>query len=91
MYTLYHESFKVEKFHGFRGFLHVRETFLFVRFRKSFFVKVCAYSLPQNFSASKLSWYIVCFKVVITCEMLGCCAGNAFGDVLRRRNMKMPR
>ena len=23
------------------------------------FVKVCVYNLPQNFSASKLSWYMV--------------------------------
>ena len=28
-YTVNHESFKAEKFHGFRGFLCVHETFLY--------------------------------------------------------------
>ena len=27
--TVYHESFEAEKFHGFRGFLHVCKTFLY--------------------------------------------------------------
>ena len=26
---IYHESFEAEKFCGFRGFLHIRETFLY--------------------------------------------------------------
>ena len=30
-----------------------------MRFRKSFFTKICVYNLPRNFSALKLSWYAV--------------------------------
>ena len=68
--TVYHESFKAEKFCGFRAFcmsvkvfyMNVQDGFKgkYGRFRKRFFVKVCLYNLLQNFSASKLSWYTVC-------------------------------
>ena len=56
-YTVYHESFEVEKFRGFRGFLVLRETFfhenisvaiekraliaITMGIRESFFVKIC--------------------------------------------------
>ena len=56
-HTVYHESFEAEKFHGFRGFLVLRETFfhenisvavekraliaITMGIRESFFVKIC--------------------------------------------------
>ena len=37
---------------------------VFAGFRESLFTKVCVYNLLQNFSASKLSWYMVYHVVV---------------------------
>ena len=95
---VYHGSFEVKKFRGFHTFACPRNFFIwkfkmvlfkqgfkrkYEGFSEHFFVKVCMYNLPQNFSTLKLSC-IVYGKCPTGCLRKETYVGNSTFPILHR-------